>query len=506
MKDVVKAKSNILHFAPFGLWGANYVRDIEVAQTILEKGNHVTWVYCDGTLPSCEPNPLHNKFICEMCKSIQKKGMDWLKKKNRNIKFIPIAITQKDYKSSIDRLENLDTVEKVRNFVNDGIDIGRAAYSSTVSYYREPRLEQKHFALLFRHLQTAYLVYEKFTTMIPVKNFDAIVIFNGRLSTVRPLLRLAKSMEIPVLVHEVGQDIKHYSITYNTYPHDLKNIHKEIFELVLSYNENMLNEGKLWFENRIKPSSHRFIKHQKEKFLPYNWSDEDFNLVVFISSEDEFVAIEEWQNPYYADQNEGLRKLLEDLKDKNIKVYLRVHPNLSSVLNSQTKAIKELDDQYGFLTVIGPDDKVDTYELAKKASIVLTFGSTVGIESAFLGTPSITMGQSPYTVLGSTILPINHEQMIEIILEYKKNGKLPITTKLYPLLGYYYLHKDDENTYMYMKYAGEKDAVLFYNGKKTDLKSSVGFLFFKLLYRMDKLKNYTIGALIDFTKKELKSG
>jgi len=499
MKDATKVKSDILHFAPFGLWGANYVRDIEIAQTHLDRGDHVTWVYCDGTLPSCEPNPLHNEFICRMCQSIQKKGMNWLEKKSGNIEFIPIAITQEDCKSGIDRLENLDKTEKVRGFVYEGVDLGRAAYSSTVSYYREPKLGHKHFALLFRHLQTAYLVYQKFATLLSVKNFDAIVIFNGRLSAIRPLLRLAKSMEIPVFVHEVGQDLEHYSITYDTYPHDLGYIHREIFNLVLSHDESMLNEGKAWFENRIKPCSHRFVKRQIEKSLPSNWNDEAFNLVIFISSEDEFVAIEEWQNPYYTDQNEGLQKLLEDLKNEEIEIYLRVHPNLSSISNSQTEAIKILDNQYESLTVIGPDNEVDTYELVRRASMVLTFGSTVGIESAFLGTPSITMGQAPYTVLGSTILPINHKEMIEIIIEYKKNGKLPMTTKLYPLLGYYYLHKDDENVYTYMKYVDEKDAVLFRNGEKTDLKFSSGFFFFRFLYRTGKLKERIIKRIKYFS-------
>ena len=43
---------------------------------------------------------------------------------------------------------------------------------------------------------------------------------------------------------------------------------------------------------------------------------------------------------------------------------------------------------------------VDSYELMKAADIVVTYGSTVGVESAYLGKPTIVMGPSAYGILG----------------------------------------------------------------------------------------------------------
>jgi len=59
---------------------------------------------------------------------------------------------------------------------------------------------------------------------------------------------------------------------------------------------------------------------------------------------------------------------------------------------------------------------MDTYALLKEASVVVTCGSTVGIESVFWGIPSICIGPSLYSKLGAVYLPQNHDELKEMIL------------------------------------------------------------------------------------------
>jgi len=138
--------------------------------------------------------------------------------------------------------------------------------------------------------------------------------------------------------------------------------------------------------------------------------------VVFNSSEDEFVAIEEWNNPFYASQNEALARLMTDIgNDGRIRFFLRVHPNLKGVCNSQVDGIEALAARHGHLHVIAADSTVSSYALIDAADVVVTFGSTVGIEACHARKPSILMGRAMYEDLGVCIRPSSHDAFVELI-------------------------------------------------------------------------------------------
>src|SRR4029077_9202516 len=109
------------------------------------------------------------------------------------------------------------------------------------------------------------------------------------------------------------------------------------------------------------------------------------------------------------DQIDGLRQIICSPQiDRDIRFYLRVHPNLSQVTNFQTQAIEELRSRN--LAVIGPNEDVDSYALMERAEKVLTFGSTMGIESAYAGRPSILIGRECFEDLGSCYTPRSHAE------------------------------------------------------------------------------------------------
>jgi hypothetical protein len=179
-----------------------------------------------------------------------------------------------------------------------------------------------------------------------------------------------------------------------------------------------------------------FVTSQREGLLPKNWDDAKTNLVIFNSSEDEFAAIgDEWRNPLYPTQRDGLRRILDSLQGwkENFHVYLRIHPNLRKVDNEDTRAVLQLSAP--FLTVIPPDSPISTYALIARADRVLSFGSTVGIEAVYWGTPSILAGNSLYRELGGTYNPGTHDEVMTLL-----------TTELQPMdktaalmFGHYYV-------------------------------------------------------------------
>ena len=59
---------------------------------------------------------------------------------------------------------------------------------------------------------------------------------------------------------------------------------------------------------------------------------------------------------------------------------------------------------------------VSTYALMRKATRVLSFGSTTGIEASFWGVPSILGLRGFYDRLGSTYNPNTHEEMVQLLV------------------------------------------------------------------------------------------
>ena len=242
-------------------------------------------------------------------------------------------------------------------------------------------------------------------------------------------------------MHERGHDIHHYTLDKNTTTHDLAYMQQQIrqqWERAASDSRRneLAEEFYLERSKGVVQSWYSFVDRQKEGLLPASWNPAKRNVAIFNSSEDEFVALDaQWNNPLYANQVEGLQRIVESLEASHddIHVYLRIHPNLDGVNNKQSRALYDL--RRDFFEIIPPDDPVSTYALIKHADKVLTFGSTVGIEAVFWGTPSIHAGRSYYQDLGGTYNPGSHEELVAML-----KADLPPKDRTAALVYGYYLN------------------------------------------------------------------
>ncbi len=79
---------------------------------------------------------------------------------------------------------------------------------------------------------------------------------------------------------------------------------------------------------------------------------------------------------------------------------MRTHPHM------RLKPADDLEDWMAAVREAAPDvhfdpsSPVDSYALMARADIVFTYGSTAGIEAAFMGKPVVVMGPSAYDLLG----------------------------------------------------------------------------------------------------------
>jgi len=413
----------LVAFTPFSCWSPHFETELEIIQRHLDQGGAAVVLSCDGELKTCEPNPEHDLLVCAMCKSRCRSGMRWLR--GAQLKRETFYCLTQDQATIVRGLEEKawHSVDEVKAFSIDGMDVGLAAFSSVVSSLRDPEPQLEGNRKLFaKNMATAATVYYSIKNQLTEKVPNVFLIFNGRFSSLRPALRVAQQLGIKSYVHERAGGVDRFSITEDTYPHDLKALKVEIEKVY--FESELPDEEKRelafgWFNERragVDQSWRSYTKNQERHLLPNGFSPEDVNVVIFNSSEDEFVAIEEWKNLHYLNQNIAISQLMDDIAgEKRIRIFLRVHPNLKHVSNAQTKGIKVLAKKYEDLNLIPADSPVSTYALIDAADVVVSYGSTVGVEAAYSGKLSILMGRAMYEDLDVCIRPESHRAFIEML-------------------------------------------------------------------------------------------
>jgi hypothetical protein len=430
---------NILVVAPYSINNPHFDTDLEIIHAHLDQFDKVTLISCNANLLACDVNHDHDILTCLECVGRRYQGIKLLPHK---IEIKSLYFLRDDNRKEIKSIKTkFNDTKELKRFKIDNFDVGMAVLSSIVSYSREPNPSlPKYQNLIEKYIVSSLAVYRSVQNHLSYANFDRVYVYNGRYAPLRAVLRACQSKNIDCFCHERGSSLDKYSLTKNTLPHDITYVEKSIresFEVGYSSDkQKTLQVAHNFFINRsqgISGSWYSFTKNQSDDLLPDNWNDNKNNIVIFLSSEDEFTAIgEEWSNPIYDNQQHGISKILESIKnDENIHLYLRIHPNLKGINNTQTQWLSSLEENN--LTVISPDSPISSYTLLKKASKIITFGSTVGIESAYWGTPSVLAGQCFYRNLGSTYNPTNHKELISLL----NQSLLPNSKEGALMYGYY---------------------------------------------------------------------
>jgi hypothetical protein len=426
------AGEKIIIYAPFALWNIHFATDLEIAQRCLDKGDYIYWISCHADLPLCRSNRKRYSGRCLSCQYIRKLGLEWLA--HDSVQNLSLNNINKMQQHEIHALlsDLPQTLDELKKLELGGTDIGLAVLSSLVSHLREPSPDiQKHQRLVQKYLTTAAIVYFSLSNHIASIKPDKMYILNGRFAALRPALRVAQKMQVPIFTHERAGIQGRFILTYNNFPHDINHVKQSIETHWLESKDAKDQKKRIsdaWYQDRMKGKDQawvNFTRKQKSGEIPIEFDSSKTNFGIFISSEDEFVAFSEWNNPLYIDQNDGVAQILKTFKeDDTLHFYIRVHPNLARLANTQTKKLQAIVSQYSNVTLIDPESEVDTYALVNVVDAVLTFGTTVGIEAVHLGRPSILLGRAFYEDTGVTIRPGSHKEVISILKNFKNDRKL----------------------------------------------------------------------------------
>jgi len=393
----------------------HFETELELASKAMQDGHEVFFVICDADLKTCFINPDHKMSICYACQSKVKNGLNMLAVPNSNV----FRLSQFDV-GNISFEHSFSSMSELKKYRYKDSDIGYAVASSLVTRFRDHQLDTvKYRKEINRGLTTAIIVHEKGEQILQTIKPNVVIMFNGRFLEYRPMMRLCEKKGIDFYTHERGGKMDRYMLRKNSTPHSIAFVKTEIDELWGNGGDEKIMTGKKFFldrRNKVVQSWSVYTKDQEVGSLPAGFDKTKKNIAFFNSSMDEYEGIPDFSNPLYEDDNIGIGNICQSFLDnENYHFYLRVHPNLKGLDNAQNRAINNLGARFNNLTIIQAADSIDTYELMEAVDLVITFGSTMGVEALYWNKPALLLGKAFYEGLEGIIQPKDHEEVVYYI-------------------------------------------------------------------------------------------
>jgi len=416
----------------------HYETELELMENHLKMGDDIVQIVCDGILKTCLINPNNNKSYCNECIRKRKLGASLLSKTIESI--------------NIENFFNHALIPKVPDFLNikdlkkyyiENFDAGYAVASSIIDLNSKanPILVEIATPLILL-LKTSIETYYGFKKLIENEKPDLVYIFNGRFAIERSVLRACESYNIRYFTHERGHSKDYYETFENSLPHDSMRRASLINSYWGKRDPDKVNIAISFYEerlNRISKSWKSFVSDQVYGKMPPDWDPEKHNVIFFTSSEFERASISsDWDNAIYDTIADAMGKINNYLQisplPKEYKLYVRIHPHTKEHFHEEEELIKHLGNNPIF-EIISSRSDICSYSLMRNASKVVSFGSTVGMEATYWGTPSILVGHSFYEELDCAYQVGSIDEMVRLILNKDLQPKSFEGALKY---GYYY--------------------------------------------------------------------
>lgn len=126
------------------------------------------------------------------------------------------------------------------------------------------------------------------------------------------------------------------------------------------------------------------------------------------------------RNIFTASMAEWIEKTVQYFARRtDAQLVVRVHPGERLMKGPSMVGVIEraVPERPQHIHVIGPNEKVNTYDLMEIASLGLAYTTTVGMEMAMRGVPVIVAGQTHYRGRGFTYDPTTYDEYFEMLEE-----------------------------------------------------------------------------------------
>jgi len=319
------------------------------------------------------------------------------KESDTNFTFTYAHLTQDKVKHNLlSEFTDLKSLQKVK--WND-TSTGMAISSYLISLTKDSNPNLNHFQNLITNLGLTYFqIFHYLLSLNLDSSSNEIWIYNGRPFHERTVVEFAKKNNIKLKYFEIGGEGFNQErwILHEESPHDqLK--HQLSIEAYCQTNPLNYNLLKSWFKNQQSSSSNSHFKISNFG-SQHNISRNTF--VFFSSSDDEVAAISDSWQSIWGNQLDCVAELIKYFElHPELSLIIRVHPNQGNKSRQDKLRWKALTSTARNVKIYNFDSKVNSYELLRKAIGVFTFGSTIGVEAAYLRKPAALLAPARWDKL-----------------------------------------------------------------------------------------------------------
>ena len=267
-------------------------------------------------------------------------------------------------------------------------------------------------------LSFAY-VYDQVSEVIAARKITSMYIYNGRFLHDSAVTAAAIDAGIPILSYDTGGLDTDFDLTIDQ-THDWSALQDRMKRMFRDWEPRDREAvASSWFDERINhmdPANLQFTGGQKagHGIEP----DKDVPLVVYFgSSGDEIAELDLDWSEYFTDQPHALLSLAQQCRDLGYHLVVRTHPH------ARIKPDQDNLDWESAVAIADPrlhldqHSIVDSYALMREANIIVTYGSTTGVEAAYVGRPVIVMGPSAYDELGCAVRPRTETELRKLLVD-----------------------------------------------------------------------------------------
>lgn len=242
----------------------------------------------------------------------------------------------------------------------------------------------------------------------------ALVVFNGRFLHDSAAASAAEKLGIPVLSFDFGGNDTDFDLTID-HTHDWSALQQRMLTMYNSWDAKERDEiGARWFEERLQHTDPRNLLFTESQTVGTGIEKpEGQRLVVFFSSSgDEISELDLDWSEYFFSQEGALNAVANVCRELgNTLLLVRTHPH------KRHKPQRDVEEWHAAVAAASPDihldefSEVDSYTLMRQADVVVTYGSTTGVEAAYAQRPVVVMGPSAYDELGCAIRVTNEREL-----------------------------------------------------------------------------------------------
>jgi len=294
---------------------------------------------------------------------------------------------------------DFEDLKKLQSKFWEKTALGMAISSFIITYTRDSNPRLRKYKHLIHNLSLTYQQIFYFLHKIDISSdYNEIWLWNGRSFHERAVVEFFKEKLVDVKFMELGGDgiDQDRWILLDNSPHDRVMNQKHILNH-FNYSEKNLSEIQKWFTSQHSGGSNIYSK----KFIMDPNLKIDGKLFVFFSSSDDEVAAisSDWESAW-GNQINAVNKLIEFFEGKpEYNLIIRVHPNQKNKSKNDKKIWSSLKSKTSNITIYGFDSKVDSYQLLSLANGVITYGSTLGIEAAYLKKPAALLSHALWDIV-----------------------------------------------------------------------------------------------------------